>query len=53
MINLKYLSLILNTDYKNWPELYQNIGQILEESLEEFMASKGIFLNEKIKFFGF
>ncbi len=53
MNNQRCLSLILNTDYKNWPELYQNIDQILEE-LEKLMVSDGVFPNEiKNKIFWF
>lgn len=53
MNNLKYLRVILETDYKNWPELYQNIDQILEE-LEELIFNEGILSIEiKNKIFWF
>lgn len=53
MDNFKYLDLILGTDYKDWPELYQNIDQILEE-LQVLTFSKEILSSEiKNKIFWF
>lgn len=53
MNNLKYLYLIINTDYTNWCEFYQNIDQILEE-LEELIYNKEILPFEiKNKIFWF
>lgn len=53
MNNVKYLQILLETDYRNWPELYQSIDQILEE-LEAIIFSKGILPIEiKNKIFWF
>lgn len=53
MNNLKYLYLIINTDYTNWSEFYQNIDQILEE-MEELIYNKEILPFEiKNKIFWF
>lgn len=53
MNNVNHLQIILDTDYQYWPEIYENINQIIEE-LEELIGKNGILSNEvKNKIFWF
>lgn len=47
MTNSNYIQLIVDYNYKNWPSLYQNMDQIIEE-LEALIASEG-GLSKEIK----
>ncbi len=53
MSSSNYMQLIVDYNYKNWPVLYQNVGQIIDE-LEELISNNGMLSYEiKNKIFWF
>lgn len=54
MNNLSFIQTILDSDYMNWPSLYYNLDQILEELENELKLNNGLLSNNiKNKIFWF